>query len=987
LQEDRNGEPSQSALSCRARLRVAVLGVLACLTSVIGSAQLNAAQERYDYDALGRLVRVIDEQGRVTQYVYDAAGNILQVITGGTAQPPAVTSISPTSIVRGETKQVTITGSGLINAEVTVIDPGLDIAGVQSTATQISFTLAAALTASLGLQQINIRNAAGTATASITVNPVPPKLSLAPQPVALPPSTTRNFLVTLSNADTVDHPVSIASANTAIATVSPASVTVSAGQIQATVSVTGLVAGTTSISLSSPGLASTSVPVFVSVEAVGLNTNFAPPLGVVVLSPTGTSPTTVGPLASRQLGIAKGAYIDHVSPTNLAVSTGPTSVVISGNELSGVTGASVLPPDGLTLGPISVAGDGRSVTVPVTVAANAPTTVRRVVLAGAQQPYLAARPGTDQILITLPPPEIFSIDPILAATGTTAATLTIRGRNMQSIRAVTFTPGTGISVDAAPGVSPDGSAATVRFTVAPLAPTGAHVVRVVTPGGTSIATAVPANTFTVVNQIQSIFAPIESPQLGVVLQDPTPPPAATLNAFSVPVVVAVGPVVSSVSPAVGIIGQTATVTVGGSSLQGVTAIQFSPPDGLTVSAPAVSADGLTVTVNVSIASNAPQTIRSVRVKAGAADVAFANPVAAQFRVSAPPAVLQSVTPNFLQTGAPAVTLTIRGLNFQNASAVGVSPPNGISINNPPTVDASGTQITVAASAAANAATGPRAVTVTTPAGTSSDALTPQTTITITNAAGATITPVTSVALGVVLQDGTPPPPQVVGPVAAAALGVVLQDPNPPAAPPTFAESLQLGVAVGAVATGISVPPLSPNTSGTLTISGIALNDVTSVSIVPPDNIALGTLTIAPDGSQISVPITVQAGAAANLRGVRVSRGTTPVQFASPGTNTFRIGVGAPNLDSISPILASRGQTFTMIIRGQNFQGTTVITATPATGMFIDNAPTVNAAGTQIDVRIAIATGAPLEAKVIQVITASGASRSDAVPANTFTVQP
>jgi len=291
------------------------------------------------------------------------------------------------------------------------------------------------------------------------------------------------------------------------------------------------------------------------------------------------------------------------------------------------------------------------------------------------------------------------------------------------------------------------------------------------------------------------------------------------------------------------------------------------------------------------------------------------------------------------------------------------------------------------SATAKTTTGARAVTVTTPAGTSSDALTPQTTITITNAAGSTITPVTSVALGVVLQDGTPPPPQVVGPVAAAALGVVLQDPNPPAAPPTFAESLQLGVAVGAVATGVSTTPLSPSTSGTLTISGVALNDVTSVSIIPPDNITLGALTIAPDGTQISVPITVQAGAAASLRGVQMFRGTTTVPFATPIANTFRIGVGAPNLDSISPILASRGQIFTMTIRGQNFQGTTAITATPATGMFIDNAPTVNAAGTQLDVRIAIATDAPLEAKVIQVITPSGASRSDAVPANTFTVQP
>ncbi len=986
MQEQARVSPSSRGKE-RGPFPAAFLCAVACLVGAIGSAELIAGEERYDYDALGRLVRVIDEQGRVTQYVYDAAGNILQVITGGTAQPPAVTSISPTSIVRGETKQVSITGSGLINAEVTVSDPGLDIGGVQSAATQISFTLAAALTASLGPQAINIRNAAGTATASITVNPVPPKLSMAPQPVALPPATTHNFLVTLSTADTVDRPVSLVSANTAIATVSPASVTILAGQTQATVSVTGVAAGTTFIALSSPGLASTSVPVFVSTEATGIDTNFAPPVGVVVLSAAGTSPSTVGPLLSPLLVIASGAYIDHVSPATLAVGTGPTSVVISGNELSGVTGASVAPPDGLTLGAISVAPDGHSVTVPVTVAASAPTTPRRITLAGAQQPYLPARPGADQILVTLPPPQIFSIDPLFAATGT-IVTLTIRGSNLQGLQAVSLVPGTGIQVDAVPSASADGTSASVRLSIDPLAPTGASVVRATTSGGTSTATASAANTFTVVNQIQSTISPIESPPLGVVLQSGTPPPPVAAAAFSPIVMVAVGSAVSSLSPSVGIIGQTTPVTITGTALQGVTAIQFSPPDGVTADSPAVSGDGLSATVNVTVAASAPQTIRAVQVKAGTVNVPFANPIAAQFRVSAPLAVIQSVTPNFLQTGAPPVTLTVRGLNFQNASAVGVVPPDGISINNPPAVDPTGTQITVNLSAAANAATGPRAVTVTTPAGTSSSATTPGNTITVTAAAGPTITPVTAASVGVVLQSGTPPPPVSVGPITAASVGVVLQNANPPPPPPSLAEVPQLGVAVGAVATRVSATPLSPSTSGTLTISGVALGDVTSAALAPPDsNVVLGTPTTAPDGTQVTVPITVQAGATAGLRAVQVFRATVTVPFTTPVANTFRIGVGTPNFDSISPILASRGQTFTMIIRGQNFQGTSAVTATPATGMFIDNSPTVNATGTEVDVRISIAPDAPLEAKVIQVITPSGASRSDAVPANTFTVQP
>jgi YD repeat-containing protein len=38
-----------------------------------GAFGAHAAQERYDYDALGRLVRVIDEHGRATEYTVSGA--------------------------------------------------------------------------------------------------------------------------------------------------------------------------------------------------------------------------------------------------------------------------------------------------------------------------------------------------------------------------------------------------------------------------------------------------------------------------------------------------------------------------------------------------------------------------------------------------------------------------------------------------------------------------------------------------------------------------------------------------------------------------------------------------------------------------------------------------------------------------------------------------------------------------------------------------
>jgi hypothetical protein len=221
---------------------------------------------------------------------------------------------------------------------------------------------------------------------------------------------------------------------------------------------------------------------------------------------------------------------------------------------------------------------------------------------------------------------------------------------------------------------------------------------------------------------------------------------------------------------------------------------------------------------------------------------------------------------------------------------------------------------------------------------------------------------------------------------APTVGVTLADPNPPPAPQNTVRATLVGVVTGPFATGVQVPPLTPNSSATLVVSGAGLGDVTAIEIEPPANITVGSLTIAADGAQVSAPITL-TGAAAGLRGVRVMRGGERVEFVPPGTNTFRIGVGAPSMDSITPILASRGQTFTMILRGQNFQGVTVVTATPGTGIFIDNAPSANAAGTEVTVRVAIASDAPLESHVFRVVTPGGATTDAAVPANTFTVQP
>jgi hypothetical protein len=305
-------------------------------------------------------------------------------------------------------------------------------------------------------------------------------------------------------------------------------------------------------------------------------------------------------------------------------------VVISGNDLAGVTALSVSPPTGITLGQFSAAPDGRSITVPVTLAPDAVPDVRRFVLSGPQQPYVAIPASADTFVVARAAPTLESVDPIFAVTGTTTATLTVRGDNLQAARALTFTPPTGISVGAFPVVSADGKVLTIDFSVGPFAPTGARVVRVVTPGGTSDATASAANTFFIVNEVLAVYRPIYTAPVGVVLE--SVPQPVTNQAFATRLGVAFGASGVGLAPTQASVGQTINLTISGYELGGVTAVQMVPPDGLTVGAPVASPDGLSVTVSVVIAPTAPQTLRAVRLLVGTNNIPFANQGAALFRV-------------------------------------------------------------------------------------------------------------------------------------------------------------------------------------------------------------------------------------------------------------------------------------------------------------------------------------------------------------------
>jgi YD repeat-containing protein len=173
-----------------------------------------AGTERFDYDALGRLVRHIDSPGTVTEYVYDGVGNILEVRRSLEAGPPVVSTVLPASVRRGQSVRIALTGSRLSGARVATSDPELDISSLTAAATGVSFTLSASAAATLGARVFTVSTSTGHTIFSLLIAPQLPALSFAPSAVTLQAGQTQEVTLTLSNPDSVAHSLSLAIGNT-----------------------------------------------------------------------------------------------------------------------------------------------------------------------------------------------------------------------------------------------------------------------------------------------------------------------------------------------------------------------------------------------------------------------------------------------------------------------------------------------------------------------------------------------------------------------------------------------------------------------------------------------------------------------------------------------------------------------------------------------------------------------------------------------------
>ena len=942
-----------------------------------------ATEQRYDYDALGRLVRSIGG-ATSTEYVYDAAGNLLEVKNAGVAIAPVVTGVTPSSLRRGSTAVIRIDGSGFSSATVTTPTAGFVLSGQKALATSIEFNLAVAADVALGSHNFTVANAAGSATATVTINSGLPVLSVAPLPLAVAPDNVpRSFSISLSNADSVAHTVNLSTANAAIATVSSVPLSIAPGQTSVMASITGVSGGSTTLTLNSPTLQTVQVPVFVTAEFAGINTSNALLVGVVLEKPLAPPVSQNIQLGSRaDVGVVVGGHIRDITPQAVPQGTSAT-ITLFGKGLDTAVAASLHPTDGVTLGSFAAAPDGLSATLSVTVASSAPATLRQVILTGsAGLRFPAARADSDRLLIAYPAPVVESVTPVFGTVGAPAS-VTLRGRNLQQAK-VQLSPGTGIQIDGAPVVSADGRVMTFNLGIGSFTALGEHLVTVTTPGGVSQNVKGPQNTFTVVTTLVETITPITAPQVGVVLQPTTAPPVSQnygLGSFDLGI--AKGSTVTRITPRVGIVGETISLSIQGQELSGVTALSFTPAEGISVQSLIPAPDGKSVSASIAIAATAIKTVRGMKVLVGTTDVPFSDIFQSQFLVNAPPPRIDSITPVNLAVGTGPVTLTIRGANFKDASVVSVLPASEISVSQPPTVSTDGTLITVNLTISASATTGQRVVTVTTPSGITDTATTPGNTLNLVNTLS--ITPIHAPELGVVKLDDTPPP-SIASILASPQLGVVLQTVAPPPVTQDIFLGTRLGVAVGPVAKTLQATPLSPGVSGTLTVSGVGLDTASSFSVIPATGITLGTPAIQPDGLSLSVPITLAADATAGVKELKLGNGTTQIPFTEATAARFIVATGEPRIDSIAPILARQGDTVTLTVRGAHF-GSASVLIEPAAGVVMGSAPVISADGTQLTLSMFLPADAALGGRVIRIQTPGGITTDQPVPANTFTVFP
>jgi uncharacterized protein (TIGR03437 family) len=436
------------------------------------------------------------------------------------------------------------------------------------------------------------------------------------------------------------------------------------------------------------------------------------------------------------------------------------------------------------------------------------------------------------------------------------------------------------------------------------------------------------------------------------------------------------PQITSLTPASGPRGGPVSLVIGGSNLSSVTAVQFSPSTGITVSNVNATASQVTATVNIAAGAPTGQVSVSVSVWTSAG---ISN--ALVFTILAPGPQITSLSP---ASGSPGstVSLSIAGSNLSGVTGVQFSPSTGITVSN---VNATASQVTATVNIAAGAPTGQVGVSVSSPAGTSNALVftilapvpqitslspasgSPGSTVSL-SIAGSNLSGVTAVqfspSTGITASNVNATASQVTATVTIAA--------SAPAGQVSVSVSSPAGVSNALVFTILApVPQItslsptsgSPGSTVSLSIAGSNLSGVTGVQFSPSTGITESNVNAT--ASQVTAMVNIAASAAAGSRNVSVS--------SPAGTSNalvFTILAPVPQITSLSPASGSPGSTVSLSIAGSNLSGVTAVQFSPSTGITVSN---VNANASQVTATVNIAASAPSGQVSVSVSSSAGAS--------------
>lgn len=904
---------------------------------------------------------------------------------------PVVSAITPDTAMAGAgATEIVVTGRNFeTDSEVLVNSAAIASQFVSST--EMHATLPAQSAAASWPLQVRTPDASASGqyvlsnSVTLTVQvPVPPKLSIEPTPIAMPPDgKPHQITLRLSKADFRDHTIDFSVSDATKASVSPASLVIAAGQTSGVITVTPLAQGSVTLHAESATLGSSSVPMFITPDFQGVNTSYAPPVGVFVEGEQTSSEADV--TLQGVVGVGVGASLRDVIPG--AWTVGATQAfVVHGTAIPQGAQVKFVPAQDLDVGQATVSADGTQLTVDVSAAANAVAGARRIEVLDDNGALLTfADPAQATVVLAAGLPKIDSVSP-LQIPRDTATTLVVHGHNLQNGR-FSLEPADGIEVDAQPQISDDGTLATASLHVAADAPLGARVVRIATAAGTTKATAAGENTLTIVGSQPVPYTSVIA-TVGVVVGSAEPPadPVTVAPILTSNIGVVVGASATGVQPRRGIIGTSLDVTVHGQGLAAVSAVRMVPSEGLVIGTPTVNAEGTELRFNLQVDGAAAVGLRRLVLDTAAGPLAFANVMDGAFLVSAPLPEVDSVDPLVLGRGGDAQTLLLRGRYLDNVTDVRLDPADGITVNRPYTGSDDGSTLGLAILVASDASTGPRTVIVTTAAGESDPVRVPGNTVTIASEIGTTYPAIVSGMVGVTVGSGEGPA-SYDGALVAPLVGVLIPQPEPePVTAETQAVAQPVRLLVGAVATGMDTDGWLQGASGTLTVDGVDLGQVTSVGASPSIGMLFDAVSVDASGTRLSVPVSVAQDAPLGSRQLHLYSASGEVVWSNVAASGFGIG-RLPTMDSVTPIVLSAGDTVTLTVRGHDLSSVTGAVLLPGDGTSLVGAPawSQDSLGELLKLTLKLDADAPTGSRVLQLKVPGGATTATPSPVNTLTV--